>query len=107
MTALWALAVYSLNCPCMQVLELVRRVCGPDALHWTTRLDVMDQMQNLEVYTNWVRSGLTREQFVQFVYRLRIKTLKGEERSLNQAARLALAASARRRQLEHALLTST
>ena len=66
----------------MQVLELVRRVCGPDALHWTTRLDVMDQMQNSEVYTNWVRSGLTREQFVQFVHRRRIKALKGEERSL-------------------------
>ena len=81
-TALWALAVYSLICPCMQVLELVRRVCGPDALHWTTRLDVMDQMQNSEVYTNWVRSGLTREQFVQFVHRRRIKALKGEERSL-------------------------
>ena len=82
-TALCALAVYSLNCPCTQVLELVRRVSGPDALHWTTRLDVMDQMQTSEVYTNWVRSGFTREQFVQFVHRRRIKALKGEERSLN------------------------
>jgi hypothetical protein len=67
----------------VQVTELVRKVCGPDALHWTSRLDAMDQMQSSEVWENWMRSGLTREQFVQFVHRLRIRALKGVGQSLN------------------------
>ena len=38
----------------------------------------MEEMQRSNVYTEWMHNGLSKEQFVQFVHRLRIKKLKGE-----------------------------
>jgi hypothetical protein len=60
------------------VVALATAVCGEDASEWSTQLHVMQKMQSSHVWELWVRSGLTREQFVQFVHRLRIKKMKGD-----------------------------
>jgi hypothetical protein len=60
------------------VVALATTVCGEDASQWSTQLHVIQKMQSSHVWELWVRSGLTREQFVQFVHRLRIKKMKGD-----------------------------
>ncbi len=60
------------------VIALATTVCGEDASQWSTQLHIMQKMQSSHVWELWVRSGLTREQLVQFVHRLRIKKMKGD-----------------------------
>lgn len=60
------------------VVASVIKVCGQDAQNWSTCKAAFAQIQTTRVWEDWVSSGLTREQLVQFVHRLRIKKLKGD-----------------------------
>ena len=61
-----------------EVVALLTEICGNDARDWSTAKFAFDQIQASRTWQDWVGSGLTRDQLVQFVHRLRIKRLNGE-----------------------------
>ena len=63
------------------VVDLLIEECGEDAVEWSSKLHVMQKMQHSHVYADFLRTGLTREQFVQFIHRLRRRELNGEHKS--------------------------
>ena len=50
--------------------------CGTDPRDWTTRSGVKEQVQCSRIWAAWMRKGLSKHQFVQFVHRLRRKKLQ-------------------------------
>jgi len=64
------------------VVDLLIEECGEDAMEWSSKLHVMQKVQHSHVYADFLRSGLTREQFVQFIHRLRRRELNGEHKSI-------------------------
>jgi hypothetical protein len=57
------------------VVALVKGICGPHAENWSTARPAFEHIQASQLWGDWMRSGLTKEQLVSRVNLLALADL--------------------------------